>query len=173
MKRTLAHSTVIRRNGAPVVRTREQAIKLLGTNFTVRGECHEWRGAKTKGGYPLITFRGKTRYAHRLALENKIGKLKRGICALHRCDNPPCINPDHLFAGTKKDNSEDMTQKGRWGNKVMPGSLNGFARLTEGKVKRMRQMKGRGRSYREIGLLFGVAASTAGYAVKYGWRHVK
>jgi hypothetical protein len=163
----------IRSNGVPVIRTRDEALDLLRTNFTVRNGCHEWNGARTKGGYPRVDFEGRGYYAHRLVLESKIGKLKPGICALHSCDNPPCINPNHIFAGTKKDNSEDMTQKGRWGNRPMPGSSNGFSKLTEAKVKRMRWMKGCGKSYREIGLIFGVAASTAGYAVKYGWRHVK
>jgi hypothetical protein len=173
VKRKLIHSNIIRRNGAPVVRTRQQAVDLLRTNFTVRNGCHEWNGYRTKAGYPLIAFEGKTHYAHRLALECKMGELKQGIGALHRCDNPPCINPDHLFPGTQKDNGKDMVKKGRWGNKISPGSMNGFAKLTENNVRKMRQMKKCGSPYRDIGLVFGVAASTACYAIKYGWRHVK
>lgn len=56
---------------------------------------------------------GKSKYAHRLMWEEVNGPIPHGMCVLHRCDNPPCIRPDHLFLGTKADNVRDMIAKGR------------------------------------------------------------
>lgn len=83
-------------------------------------DCWEWQGAKNAKGYGLITFydkaSGKRRCtsAHRYmyALKKRI-KLQRSECVCHRCDNPACINPRHMFVGSPKDNMQDMIAKGR------------------------------------------------------------
>ena len=68
--------------------------------------------------YGLYTMNGKQYLAHRAAYEIFIGEIPdgegyHGICACHKCDTPPCVNPDHLFLGTQQDNMDDMMKKGR------------------------------------------------------------
>lgn len=75
--------------------------------------CWPWTGCLNHKGYGVITINWKSVLVHRIALESKIGKLEDGQCSLHKCDHPPCCNPDHLFAGTKSDNHADMMAKSR------------------------------------------------------------
>lgn len=79
--------------------------------------CYETIGPKTKDGYhPICRYidgKARTLYAHRVAYEQAHGPIPEGLIVLHKCDNPSCINPDHLRVGTYKDNMEDMILKGR------------------------------------------------------------
>jgi len=81
--------------------------------------CWLWIGAVNNKGYGVLNrceypLRGAVVYAHRFSLESAIGrKLDRGECALHKCDNPACVNPQHLWVGSKQDNTRDMVSKGR------------------------------------------------------------
>lgn len=83
----------------------------------VRGldDCWEWKKAfHNKHGYGSFTLDGRARYAHRVALGLHLGRaMERGEVACHRCDNPRCVNPSHLFLGTAKDNMSDARAKGR------------------------------------------------------------
>lgn len=89
--------------------------------------CWEWRRARISSGYG--NFGGSTdgrrwmKLAHRHAWEITNGPIPLGMVVLHRCDNPPCVRPDHLSLGTMRDNTADMIQKGRWVS-------NGFASRT-------------------------------------------
>jgi len=79
-----------------------------------KNECWIWRGYKNRHGYGQMTLRGgRNEYSHRLSYNLFVGAIPKGKCVLHKCDNPPCINPDHLFLGTRKDNVTDMDKKGR------------------------------------------------------------
>lgn len=82
--------------------------------------CWVWGDSRTEFGYGLLvkersskTYRGKQKTAHRLSWELHHGEVPDGLSVLHRCDNPPCVNPDHLFLGTHADNMRDMFEKGR------------------------------------------------------------
>jgi hypothetical protein len=77
-------------------------------------ECWFWTGAKRDGGYGMFYDGNRSVQAHRFALELRLGKpIGGGMVACHHCDNPPCVNPNHLFMGTRSDNSRDSMRKGR------------------------------------------------------------
>ena len=83
--------------------------------------CLEWTGATLKG-YGQIGDGGKILYTHRVAYELAYGPLPDGMNACHTCDNPPCCEPEHLFAGTTLDNTLDMIAKGRgWWQRKQAG----------------------------------------------------
>lgn len=77
--------------------------------------CWTWDGAKHQPfGYGMFgTTRRKTVGAHRFSYEVHFGPIPEGLQVCHRCDNPPCVRPDHLFLGTQADNIHDMIRKGR------------------------------------------------------------
>jgi len=75
--------------------------------------CIEWDGYRTPQGYGQKRFQGKTWYVHRVAWVEVHGPIPDEACVLHRCDNPPCYNIEHLFLGSRGDNMKDMAMKGR------------------------------------------------------------
>ncbi len=78
--------------------------------------CWTWKGATVPYGYGVIRLDKPVSAlvrAHRVSWELKNGPVPEGLCVLHHCDNPPCVNPSHLFLGTKNANTADMTRKGR------------------------------------------------------------
>jgi len=92
-----------------------------------RSECIEWAGNRLKAGYGRRKINGKHYLAHRLVWEVVNGEIPPGLCVLHRCDNPPCVNIDHLFLGTLKDNADDMLIKRRGWNQNKTHCPNGHA----------------------------------------------
>jgi hypothetical protein len=74
--------------------------------------CRPWMGSRNRKGYGHVNL-----YMHRLAWELVNGPVPSSLLVLHRCDNPPCCNPDHLFLGTHADNAADRTRKGRSRNR--------------------------------------------------------
>ncbi len=75
--------------------------------------CWEWTGATAYYGYGKVGLDGRTTRVHRAVYEAIFGPIPDGLFVLHRCDNPPCFRPDHLFLGTAGDNFHDMLAKGR------------------------------------------------------------
>jgi hypothetical protein len=75
--------------------------------------CWEWSTNKNNKGYGMFYFNGKKQLAHRFSYELYLGEIPKNICVLHKCDNPGCVNPNHLFLGTRKDNAIDMSNKKR------------------------------------------------------------
>ena len=76
--------------------------------------CQLWMGSRVRrGSYGQITIAQKLHLAHRVAYELYKGSIPHGVCVLHRCDCPPCVNPEHLFLGDRKDNMQDAASKGR------------------------------------------------------------
>jgi hypothetical protein len=133
--------------------------------------CWLWKASKDKNGYGI--FRGDlagvmfTR-AHRFSYALHTGDLLVNMQALHTCDNPSCVNPDHLFSGTIADNMRDKAQKGR--SRAPVGEQNGHAILTERQVRRILKDP---RPYAEIAAQYNVAASTIGsIKQRYSWKHI-
>ncbi len=80
-------------------------------NFTPSG-CWEWTGHRTPQGYGRFMMLGET-LVHRVSYILYNLPIPKSVCVLHKCDNPPCVNPDHLFLGTRDTNNKDRAKKGR------------------------------------------------------------
>ena len=94
--------------------------------------CWIWMGA-TSNGYGVASDNGKTQPAHRYSWELHNGPIPEGMQVCHKCDVKPCVNPDHLFIGTQKDNMHDAMRKGRVDYKGM--SLKGNRIQAERRLK--------------------------------------
>lgn len=123
--------------------------------------CWEWKGYKVRGyGRTIIGSRTdgtrKTIAAHRLSYETFVGPIPDGMEVCHKCDNPCCVNPEHLFVGTRQDNIDDREAKGR--NHPPQGSNNGRAKLTESDVlsARFERLKKK-TSYQKLAEKYGVS----------------
>lgn len=104
--------------------------------------CWLWNGGHETRGWPFLNYgriwvRGRTLPAHRVAYEHFVGPIPEGMLVLHKCDVPLCVNPDHLFLGTYRDNTMDMIRKGRFEH-VMDechrGEKSSFAKITAQQV---------------------------------------
>ena len=99
------------------------------------------------------------------------GEVPDELHVLHKCDNPSCVNPHHLFLGTNFDNVQDKIQKGRM--VILKGEESPSSKLTEKKVRQMRRLKEQGYSYAELGRKFEVDISTARYiCIRKLWKHI-
>jgi len=159
--------------------------------------CWPWTGG-LHGGYGRIMFNKERMLAHRVSWVLTNGAIPPGLCSCHRCDNPCCVNPSHLFLGTVTDNNADCTAKGRRssgdahraimrrlaargeanGSRKHPerrprGSNNGSARLTESLVVEIRTRCANGESQRAVARSLHVASNTVrDIIIGKRWRHV-
>lgn len=135
-------------------------------------DCWEWKASIAGIGYGQIKLTGQRRqaYAHRVAYILENGDIPENMIVCHRCDNPKCVNPDHLFLGTQKDNMLDMKQKNRQTN----GEKNARAKLTDQDVREIRSLLETGISQRKIASIYGVHQIQVS-RIKTGkrWSHVK
>lgn len=129
--------------------------------------CWIWQGAKRKckrgtHRYGWVSFRGKQMNAHRAAFLLFRGDIEKGLCVCHRCDVPECVNPNHLFLGTQRENVHDMIEKGRkataTGYKKSTG-LPSRAILDFEKVEQIRAHLSSGMTHSKIASMFGVCRS--------------
>lgn len=105
-----------------------------------RDGCWIWAGMRNALGYGVIRYSGKRSFAHRLSFELYKGQIPEGMYVCHKCDNPSCVNPDHLFIGSPKDNMDDMRAKGR--ENYVKGEQNSNAKLVQEQVIEIRNLYG-------------------------------
>lgn len=132
-------------------------------------DCWLWLGTKSKG-YGRFTLNKELFFSHRISLELSLGRrLRNGKWALHKCDNPSCVNPRHLWEGDREDNRRDMLAKGRqsrWDGK-REGQKNPAARLNNRQVKRIKQRLASGCTNLAIMKSYGVSNATVS-EIKHG-----
>jgi hypothetical protein len=141
----------------------------------MRPDCIDHGQKGNSGGYGTVKVRGKTQYVHRAALARKLGLPIENLdgWALHACDNPRCINPEHLRLGTAQDNSNDMVSRGR--SNAASGESSRHALLNWATVEEIRARytpRCRNNGTRALGREFGVAGRTITDVILYRtWRH--
>ena len=131
--------------------------------------CIIWQRAKGRGGYGLLGQRYKMHPAHRLLYELHHGPLPKNLVVRHKCNNPPCVNIEHLQPGTSLDNARDCNEAGR----RVVGEQNNKAKLTELQVRQMRNLHASGLLPREIALQFNITSVNAWMiCTRRTWKHV-
>lgn len=154
------------------------------------GGCVEWKGNRNNQGYGVLraSINGNPRkmvQAHRYAWYRVNGDIPSDKCLCHTCDNPCCVNIEHLFLGTWADNNKDRSIKGRSGKReysqeernryseMFRGEKNKYSKLTEDEVRVIKSLRGT-KTAREIGEMFGVTkGAVQSIFGGYTWKHVE
>lgn len=152
--------------------TREQLIERFWRRVEKTEGCWYWRGALDRPGYGMTGFGGTGNKAHRFSYELHYGPIPNGLLVCHKCDNPPCVNPEHLFVGTNADNIADMIAKGRAA--IRKGELHHKAKLKDADVLSIRERYSQGgMPERGLATIYGVSSSTIDDIVHYRrWKHI-
>lgn len=157
----------------------ELSLKHLGYFLSKIGGCQEnsqcwsWMGAISSNGYGKFSCYVRGSFycasAHRLAYQYLVGDIPFGMYVLHKCDNPGCVNPEHLFIGTPLDNMRDKVAKGR----QQRGSTHPNSKLTEEQVVDIRTRVACGENRKEIAKSYAIAKSTVDcISCRVSWKHV-
>ena len=133
-------------------------------------DCWEWKASKNKLKYGTFGFDNKIILAHRFVWILIYGNIPKNFCILHKCDNPSCCNPSHLFLGTNKDNVIDKVNKDRQHHPK--GTKNGQSRLTENQVIEIIKLS-KTRTSKEIINMMNVSKSSVYSIVENrSWKHI-
>lgn len=137
-----------------------QKKKSLSNYFENESGCWVWAGNKNKDGYGFFKCEGVLYLAHRYFYKYHKGEIPENLCVCHKCDNPACLNPDHLFLGTHQENMDDMISKNRK-----------WSKLTFDDVSYIRSC---GESNLELSKKYGVSERTIRHAkCAKNWKPVK
>ena len=151
----------------PKCRFDQATIDRFGLYFTKgeQDECWNWFGGKDRDGYGLFRVLKQKLQTHRMSYEIHKGAIPDGLWVLHKCDNTSCVNPKHLFLGTRTDNVRDMVAKGRF--------VSGGLVLTEDDVRSLRQMYEDGKTKWELADIFKVKRCMVSQIInKKHWKNV-
>lgn len=150
------------------VRKPQPILERLMSKIRYTESCWIWEGTKYKG-YGCIQIKGKHCRPHRLLFEHFKGEIPKGMSLCHFCDNPSCVNPDHLWIGTTQDNSNDMIKKGR----SLKGTKNHKCIIDDDKALYIRFLCDNGYSVLSISKYFDISRGAI-YAIKYrkNWKHL-
>lgn len=136
------------------------------------GSCWIWQGNRPDGRYGHFSITGKSVKAHRWLYEAVIGFIPDGLVLRHRCDNPACVNPQHLELGTFADNTRDMLDRGRGADRK--GERHPLARLNADSVRKIRAEAANGTRHAALAERFGVARQQITKIVgRASWGHIQ
>jgi hypothetical protein len=132
--------------------------------------CWIWTACLSVDGYGAFPFRGKKVGAHRVSYIMNVGEIPDGLCVLHKCDTPTCVNPEHLFLGTKKDNAHDAMAKGR----NVKGVTHGGTHLTEQNIREIRSLLSHGAiTQKQIADMYNLHRKTLScIKTRKSWAHI-
>lgn len=134
-------------------------------------DCWNWVGTKPSGRYGRFKFKGEKFAAHRFSWLIHHGEIPSGAHVLHHCDNPACVNPSHLYLGDHKQNMSDKVARGRCN--AACGEGNGFSKLTEHDVRRIRARYSEGARQVDLARDFNVYQTTISKIVtRKQWSHI-
>lgn len=160
----------------------EKYIKSFWEKVDKSGDCWLWTAARNKKGYGVAWDGDRTQKAHRVSFFLAHGYMPT-LCVLHKCDVPHCVNPDHLFLGTRADNNRDMTRKGRHASKddycrgrtgKYPRGIKHPGAVLNPEIVRKIRIDKEILSYSQIARRYGIGMTTAYKAIKgITWSHVK
>lgn len=166
-----AKALVPRRNKE--IKLNEKDIARFWRGVDKRGddECWNWKKFKDCEGYGYIRIDYGNFMAHRVAATIAFGEIPQGMLVCHKCDNPSCCNPNHLFFGSDLDNNRDKKIKGR--ARCLSGEENKNSKLTSDAVREIRRIRSDGAILKDLANQFNVGICTIS-AVLRGktWRHV-
>ena len=149
----------------------DEFLRGYGWTITDSG-CWEFDGPRNQDGYGRVRYLGRKTMVHRLAHEAWVGPIPDGLFIRHKCDNPPCVNPEHLETGTNAQNVQDKMDRGRFTPKV--GSVHGMSKLTESDVLAIRaEYAAGGITHKQLGIRYGVCEASVQHITKRRtWRHI-
>lgn len=158
-----------------LTKSTEERFKINSSKPDKNG-CIKWLGALDKNGYGRIKPKGHKRMrVHRYSYEHFIGEIPEDYCVCHKCDNPSCVNPEHLFLGTNKENSLDREKKGRSARNLIgiPMKLLPNSKLTKEDVLRIRELIKEGTKQIDIAKMYNIHRSTVLHIKKrFTWYHI-
>jgi hypothetical protein len=135
--------------------------------------CWLWKGGLHNDGYGRFTLNGKRYKAHRLAYELSFRKNVRDACVCHKCDVRACINPHHMFLGTRADNLKDMWSKGRGVFTPQLGIKHGMAKLSEKDVLEIREKLAHGAKQVHLAMEYSISQSQISLiSLRKKWKHL-
>lgn len=176
LKRTGEYGEAPLREATPRGLTAWGVMEHNGWTVTATG-CWEYDGPRFARGYGQVKAEGQNpRLAHRISYEHFNGEVPEGLLVRHRCDNPPCVNPEHLLIGTSGDNARDRSSRGRSAN----GERHPLAVLTAEQVVELRRIGtlhperiARGKALHEFAERIGIRYETIQAAwLRATWRHL-
>lgn len=141
----------------------ESDVKRFMSKFVLNEEngCWEWIAGINRGGYGTFNVGAHdTLLAHRVSWTVYNNEDPSDLYVLHSCDNPKCVNIDHLFLGTLDDNNKDMKAKGRAGGYGLPGEKNGNSVLSWEEARTIRRLYNKGDTLQRLATTFGVSTQT-------------
>lgn len=169
------HYQRMRRNGNASATNHQPTAARFWNKVDTSGDCWVWIGALNENGYGVLHNKSGERLAHRFSYELEHGDgSASGLFILHKCDNPRCVKPAHLFAGTHIDNMTDMRAKGRSSRAPRtPGEAHHNAKLTDAAVKAIRAAHASGLKFKDIAAQHGISVGNAERVVhRRAWRHI-